>query len=116
MSPVEVSQNSSPFVNISSLYIPTVIEIASSRENVFVVFANRLSLFFNIRSIGFFADFEIALMIPSFFSGNIKGLLGNFNGNTNDEYEDRNGLVHSNQDVYNFGLSCEFISVSICLI
>lgn len=110
MSQVDLIQDSSLLSNITSLYIPTIIEIVSRRESVLIVFANGPSVLFKMRHLAFYADFEVSA-VPGIFSGDIGGLLGNFNGNINDEYTQPNGVVHQNaidQEINDFGLSCKF--------
>lgn len=56
---------------------------------------------------------RISVSLPQSFSGNLtSGLLGVFNGNSSDDYRDRDGTVlapNNEEEIYQFGLLCEFM-------
>ena len=83
------------------------IEIMRSAENsVEIVFENGISVTVNV-SVGIL---HYTIAMPNNFANLTKGLLGNFNGNSNDDFLSPNGTQYNASDersIFQFGETCK---------
>ena len=86
----------------------TLIERPSD-TSVTVTFASGIRVEVSIR----FGLLSFVVMLPEEFRNQTRGLMGNFDGNTTNEFVFRDGVMipdnSSDRQIHNFGQSCEYL-------